>query len=424
MRLLPRALPALLLLPFLTFLALPSTAQTYTPKTIRVDAPPGVDIAEALRIAALPPNSPLTKQQIEAGLQRLADTGIFSDVSYSVNSATLVIKLTPSASSQLEPVHFSNFVWWQPAELESILEAKVPAYHGNLPLAGTLTDQVIAALVTLLQAQGVDATVDAHQTGFSADAVTLSITSPAIVIGDLHLQNVLPSLDPQLTKVQHRLHGQDFDIAETTKAVQDSVNGVYMDAGYLAVDTSAPTYSAPHKDLLTYAVDLSSTIKPGDIYHVSAITIHAQPPVSESELATAANIKPGDVASPAAQRLARGEMQQAYADHGYYDAKVLFTLHADNEARTVEYVCNVVPGPVYHFASIDASALALDQQAAFSHASTATPGAIADAHLHAAILQALQSLQLGFRVDLETIPDPATRTVKIVLKTSASSSKK
>ena len=117
MRLLSRALTLLLFSPLTTL------AQTYNPKTIRIDAPPAVDAAEALHIAALPANVPLTKQQIEASLQRLADTGLFADVAYTVNSAALVIKLTPSAGGQLQPVHFSNFVWWQPAELEKLLDA-------------------------------------------------------------------------------------------------------------------------------------------------------------------------------------------------------------------------------------------------------------------------------------------------------------
>jgi outer membrane protein assembly factor BamA len=417
MRIFRKSLATLLLLTSLTALA-----QTYTPKTIRIDAPTSVDTAEALRIAALPADTPLTKQQIEAALQRLGDTGLFSDVGYTVNSAALVIKLVPAAGNQLQPVHFSNFVWWQPAELESLVEAKVPAYHGKLPLTGSLTDQVRLALIALLQTKGVDATVDAHQNGVSGDTVTLSITSPAILIGEVHLQNALPALEPQLTKVEHRLHDQDFDLDETTKAVEESVNDVYKDAGYLAVDTSAPTISAPHKDMLSYAVDLSSTITPGDLYHVTAITIHAQPPVSQADLATAANIHVGDPASPAAQRLARSEMQLAYANQGFYDAKVLFTTHVDNQAHTVEYVANIVPGTVYHFASIDTSALALDQQAAFAKAFTVAPGPIADAHLTDAIHQALQSLNLGYPVTVSAVPDPATHAVKIVLQTTASSS--
>jgi outer membrane protein assembly factor BamA len=415
MRLFSRALTAVLLLAPLT-----APAQTYTPQTIRIDAPPAVDTAEALRIAALPTNAPLTKQQIEAALQRIADTGLFSDVGYTVDATALVIKLTPSASSQLQPAHFSNFIWWQPAELESLLEAAVPGYHGQLPVAGTLTDQVKAALVALLHAKGVDATVDAHENGFSADAVTLSIVSPSIVIGEVHLQNTLAPLLPQLKALQHRLHGEDFDIAETTKTVQDSVNDIYQNAGYLAVDTSAPTYSAPHKDLLTYAVDLSTSITPGEVYHVASISIHAQPPVSEADLAKAANIKIGDVASLAAQRLALSEMQQVYTSQGYFDAKVLFTLHQDNGVHTVEYACNFVPGEIYHFASIDTSALALDQQAAFARAFTVAPGAIANNDLRSAVSQALQSLHLSFPVGLNMVANSKNHTVKIILKTSAS----
>ena len=414
MRPISRALSALFLL-----VSLATLAQTYTPKTIRIDAPPAVDTAEALRIAALPTNAPLTKQQIETALQRLADTGLFADVAYTVDSAALVIKLTPSATNQLQPAHFGNFVWWQPSELESLLEARVPGYHGQLPLAGTLTDKVIAALVALLHTKGVDATVDAHQSGEAADAVTLSITNPSILIGDLHLENSLPVLTPQIKKIQDRLHGQDFDLAETTNTVQASVNDIYRNAGYLAVNTSAPTVSAPHKDLLTYAVDLTSTITPGDLYHLNAITLHAAPPVSEADLLKAANLKPGDAASPAAERLARGEMQNLYAAQGYLTAKVLFTPHQDDAAHTVDYAYTFVPGDLYHFASIDTSALALDQQAAFARAFTVPPGAIADTKLSAAIGQALQSLHLGYKVGIAAIPDPATHTVKLVLKTAA-----
>jgi len=415
MRPLSRALSALLLLVSLT-----TSAQTYTPKTIRIDAPPAVDTAEALRITALPDNSPLTKQQIESALQRLADTGLFADVGYTVDAAALVIKLTPSASSQLLPARFGNLVWWQPAELESLLEARVPAFHGQLPLAGTLTDQVKAALVSLLHTKGVDATVDARQNSLAANAVTLSIVSPSIVIGEVELNNPLPALLPQLKTVQHRLHGEDFDIAENTRAVQDSVNDIYRNAGYLAVVTSAPTISAPHKDLLNYAVDLTSTITPGDIYHLTTISIQAQPPLSEADLAKAANLKPGDIASPAAQRLARGEMQQAYHNEGYYDAQVLFTPHQDDQAHTIDYTYTFVPGEIYHFASIDTSALALDQQAAFARVFIVAPGTVADAKLSAAIAQAVQSLHLGYKVGIATIPDPATHTVKLALKTAAS----
>jgi outer membrane protein assembly factor BamA len=421
MRTIARALSAVA---FLLCVSIPFLhAQTYTPKAIHIDAPPGTDIAEPLRIAALPSGAPLTKQQIEATLQRIVDTGLFSEVSYTVNADALIIKITPSASNQLQPVHFANFVWWQPAELETLVESSVPAYHGKLPLAGTLTDQVKTALVSLLRTKGIDAAVEAMQSGSSADAVTLTITRPSILIGDVQLHNTLPALLPQLKALEQRIHGQDFDIAETTKTVQDSVNDIYENAGYLAVDTSAPTSSAPHKDLLNYAVDLSSTITPGAIYHVTNLYIHAQPPVSQADLEKAAVIKVGDPASPAALRLARGEMQLLYANQGYFDAKALITLHEDNEGHTIEYVCNFVPGDVYHFATIDTSALPPDQQATFAHAFTIAPGAIANTDLAAAVLRALKTLHASKPPAAIFNHDREHHTVNIVIKPAAAPAK-
>jgi hypothetical protein len=40
-------------------------------------------------------------------------------------------------------VRFANFVWWQPAELEKLVEARVPLFHGELPINGSLMDPLL-----------------------------------------------------------------------------------------------------------------------------------------------------------------------------------------------------------------------------------------------------------------------------------------
>ena len=219
-------------------------AQTYSPKTIRIDAPPGTDTAEPLRIAALPANSPLTKQQIEEALGRLADTGLFSDINYTVNDTALVIKLTPAASSQSLPVHYGNFVWWQPGELEPLVEARLPIFKGRLPAAGTLTDQVEAVLVDLLHQKSIDAKVTATllQGGPSGIAATgLTLSRPQVVIGEIHLQNGISALDAQTSKFADGLRGEDFDTGETYSSIHLSVTDIYQNGGYL--DTLAAAFA-------------------------------------------------------------------------------------------------------------------------------------------------------------------------------------
>ena len=121
-------------------------AQTYQPKVIRLEGADALDRAEVLHLVNLPQGTSLSKQQIEAAMQRLADSGLFSDLSYTVGPDALTITVKPIAGAGALPVRYSNFVWWSPGELELLVEARVPLFHGKLPLTG----QLEAALASLL----------------------------------------------------------------------------------------------------------------------------------------------------------------------------------------------------------------------------------------------------------------------------------
>jgi outer membrane protein assembly factor BamA len=406
MRFFSRLLPAALL-----FLSLAAAAQTYTPKAIRIQAPPGTDTAEVLRIAALPAGQPLTRQAIEEALQRVIDTGLFSDVGYTVDANALVIQLTPSATSQLQPVHFSNFVWWQPAELESLVEARVPAYHGKLPAAGTLTDQVKAALVDLLKQKGVDAAVDARESGQGATAITLSIARPTVIVGTVTLQNPVAALSASVKKFTDRMHGEEFDIDASSTEIHETVRDLYQNAGYLEVTSTPPAYSSPRTDLQGYAVDLTASIHEGAQYHVASFTLKTVPPVSDEELDQAAGIHPGDAASPLAQRIAQGEMQLVYSGHGFLDAQVAIRSAKETAAHTIAYTVTFAPGELYHLSGVDATALPPDQKAAFTRAAPAFLGAPADRQTLGALVKAG-----GSAVQFNLRPNPSNHTVIVVLQ--------
>ncbi len=406
-----RTLTSLLLL---TCLA--ASAQTYTPRQIRIDAPPSVNLPEALHLAALPSGQPLTKQQIESGLQRLANTGLFSEISYTVNSDALVIKLTPSASSQLQPVHLANFVWWQPAQLESLLEASVPGYRGQLPLAGTLTDQVEAALVSLLRAKGINATVDAIQSGRSAGSVTLLITRPSILIDQVNLENQLPELNRPLKFFADSLHSQDLDLAEASKAIHENVTRIYRNAGYLDASVTPPTYSAPHKDLFNYAVDLTSTIQPGELYTIRSITLPPTPPVSSAELETAASLTVGAPASADALRHAQSEINLLYIKDLYLESITSVAVSQDAASHTVAYTFSITPGSFDHLASFDTSALTPQQQQRFARYLHASPGAVIDRQFQSSLQDAILQLHATAPIIPRFVVNRVAHTVLIVLR--------
>jgi outer membrane protein assembly factor BamA len=412
-----RALSALALVLCL-FCTLPLSAQTYTPKQIRIEGAGDADTANLLRIAALKPGT-LSKQEIEAALQRIADTGMFTDLSYTVNSDALVFKLTAAAASQSQPVHYANFTWWQPAELEQLVEARVPLFHGTMPLSGNLPDQVEAALTDLLREKGIDAKVTAMQTAVGPDgsiaANTLLISSPQIVLGEIHLQGVSPALAPKLVEVQRALSGQDLDLYETSKAIRDNIADLSQDAGYLDIATDPPVFTVPRKDGNRFVVDASTTVREGEIYRVAEIDIQAAAPLSHAEQEKTTEIKVGDPASPMALRIGKGLLQRAYTDQGFLDAVVKPSANKNSTAHTVAYSFAITVGEVYHLAGVDSSALPASQQSAFAHDPKLKAGVLADREVQQEIFRTLKDQQALKTTRMAEQRDRAHHTVTFTL---------
>lgn len=404
--------------------ALPCTlaAQTYKPKAIvfqSSDASRHVDSAELLRISGLQQGVPLSKADIEAALQKLGDTGIFSNLSYTVSDAALTIRLTPAGGGQALPVRFANFVWWQPDELLKILEGRIPLFTGTLPLQGNQTGEVEDALVALLTDKGIP---DAHitampsQTNGTIDGVILSITSPEILIGQTHFTGSVPAVDDKLNTLDREIVDRDFDRQDYTNTIRNSVQEIFEDAGYLDVTNEPPVFSPPHKDLGRYVVDADVTIHPGDLYRVGAINIHPESPVTEATLRSALTLKSGDAASASDLRVAASALARVYSDQAFLDAKASAVVDRILSNHTVNYTFTFSPGTQYRLAAIDTSALPLDLQHEFAASWHVAPGALTDKSFQTTLRQTVQQLHTRSGIFVGGKRDPAAHTVVIALE--------
>lgn len=397
-------------------------AQTYKPKTIvfeSTDSSQHIDSAELLRISGLQPGVPLTKADIQSALQKLGDTGIFSNLSYTVSDAALTIRLTPAAGGQALPVRFANFVWWQPGELLKILEARVPLFTGTLPLQGNQTGDVEDALVKLLADKGIpDARITAMPSTGSGgiNGVILSITSPEILIGQTHFTGSVPAVDAKLNTINREIVDRDFDLQDYTNTIHSSVQEIFEDAGYLEVTNDPPVFAPPRKTLGRYAVDADVTIHPGALYHVGAINIHPESPLTESALRAALPLKSGDAASVSDLRVAAAALARVYSDEAFLDAKASAAVERIPSNHTVNYSFTFSPGAQYHLAAIDTAELPLELQHEFAAAWHVAPGALMDKSLRATLLQTVRQLHTSSAIGLAGRRDPVKHTVVITLQ--------
>lgn len=414
--------------PLLLLFATLASAQTYTPKTIRVEGSGTLSKADVLRTAQLSEGVPLTREQIEAGLARLGESGSFSDLSYSVTPAALVLKLTPSAANKMLPVRFVNFVWWQRDELMKLVEARVPLFHGELPPSGSLTDQVEAALTALLKDKGINGTVTVVESGGAngPSRIGLAVSRPEIVLGEITVAGSLPVVATKVGHMQAGFRAQEFDSAVTATAIPRNITDVYNNAGFLDAATDPPTFGLPHKDppgggdMARYVVDASTTVHPGEPYRIRTLRIDGPPPLTRAELSKAAGVKAGDLAGAFTLVHATDSLANAYERAGYLDAKAALAQPRDPATHTVDCTFSVVPGELYHYARVDVSALPAAQASAFTRVWTLQPGATAGDTVSVALLTALRAIDATKTIRPQTRRDRDDHTVTVVLTPVAS----
>ncbi|HEY4011620.1 MAG TPA: hypothetical protein VGM11_15805 [Acidobacteriaceae bacterium] len=404
-------------------------AQTYNPKAIHFessDASQHLDSAELLRITGLHEGVPLTKADIEDALHKLGDSGAFSNLSYTVNNAALTIRLTPAGGGQALPVRFANFVWWSHDELIQILEARVPLFHGTLPLQGTQTGDVEDALAALLRDKGVPngritAMPSTSSPNGPMDAIALSITSPEILVGQTQFNGAIPEVATKLNTFNRELAGRDFDRQDVTNTLHQTLQEIFEDSGYLDVTNDMPVFSTPRKDLNNYIVDVQVTLHPGALYRVGAITLHAQPPLTEADLRAALPFKSGDPASASDFRVAFGTLARVYADHAFLDARTSASVDKHSSNHTIDYSFTFEPGAQFRFAGMDTSALPIDLQQEFASLWHATPGTLADKAFEDTLRASVLKLHTRSAIILVQRRDTVTHTLSIKLRFRSSS---
>jgi outer membrane protein assembly factor BamA len=400
-------------------------AQTYTPAKIMILAGPGADTAQILGITGLKQGVPLTKQEIEAAMQRLADSGAFSDLSYVVNSTALTVTLKPVASSQSLPVRYGNFPWWSQAQLESLVEARVPLFHGQVPDHGTLTDQVSAALAALVEEQHglsvtVDASAEAAGMGGPLTTIVFRIEQPPVLLHEVQLTGVPAGLSSLTAEVQHAVNDSDFDTTQTPIELRQTAQQQFQRAGYLDAEAAMPVVASPLVEGGRILINASVPLEVGSLYRVSGVSITvapmAAPQVNERTLQSAAGVKPGSTATFVLQREAQNRLAHEYKAAGYLDAEANFVATKEAAGRTVAWTFTMVPGEIYHAGAVSAAGLDTATRSRFEAAWKSSAGEVFDSAFFLRLQQTLAGLHSPRQIVIGIASSRETHTASVSLE--------
>jgi outer membrane protein assembly factor BamA len=402
--------------------ALSSTAQSRQLHQVSFTGAPAYTQAELLAFTGLKPGGSATQDQIQDAAQRLNDTGLFAEVTFSGNDSGIVYSLKPVAPNAMLPIRFSNFVWWQDSEIDRILKARVPLYRSDaVPTSGSLADSITAALKALLADKGlsgasVSSRLSTSRPNGPLDHIAFSIDSPPVVVRSLTLSGASSSMQPKLERVIREVKGEQWDESASYADISYRVSDVYRNDGYLDIALPTQDHSAPAVTTDNIGLDLTATLNEGAQYHVSQLAWPGSEFLSTADFNRQAKLKLGDPDSPLALRESLASIATAYGIKGYIDAHVLAPPVIDRTAHLVAYTISVVAGPQYRFKAVHWPGLSAEQAKAFDAAWQMKPGDVYDSEYLSHFVAKNNSIaRQGLSINMVIKRDPVDNTVDLTV---------
>lgn len=352
------------------------SAQEYQPKSIEFKGAPEYSDQELLAAAQLKPGMSLSVDAMKDHARILMDSGVFSAITFQFTGVDLRYVLTPSDS--LLPIHFSNFPFAAGKDLDAKIHDRVPLYHGKVPAGSGLMEQVRAALEQILADQGIKATVEAVASATapgSGGTETYSITSPPVVVGEIHPDSKSPALDPGADQILKKLAGQPYDLEGTPSQISTYLGNYYHDKGYLEAHAE-PTPLSVHATADRIEIPFRVSISPGMQYHLGEIRFAPDLVASHADFDRQSRVHFGDTAD--GQRLTDDwqYIARQYHNHGYMQASIHPAPSFDRFKAMVSFDVTAVPGPVYTMGKLTIENVTDDLRAAILAAWKVPTGAV------------------------------------------------
>jgi outer membrane protein assembly factor BamA len=310
-------------------------------------------------------------------VQRLGESGLFSEVaytySYSSAGTKLELQLADTDKSKLVPAHFENFVWFTDDELRTSLQSRVPLFKQLLPLTGNLPDRVSEALQAILTEKHFPGRVDylreADASGGALNGIDYRVEEVSIRIHRVEFPGASPEQTALLVTAARRLNGAEYSRAALAATAKFDLLPVYLQRGYLkaafgpsdARVVPRPASTEDAQGPADVVVDAIVPVTPGNIYTASGVDWKGNSAIPTSELAPLLHQPTGQPADAVRLLDDLKTATKLYRSRGYMMVQIKPDAQFDDEKSTVHYVLNVVEGDLYKMGELEI--VGLDTQA-------------------------------------------------------------
>ena len=312
---------------------------------------------QARTASGLQLGQPADVDAVEQAANRLVETGLFKKLSYSYRSAKgqATVVFTVEEMTARAPVVFDNFVWFSDREIDEYLRRTVTGYDGTAPEAGGGAAVIARALEGLLQARGVEGSVEhmpsADPSGRNPEHV-FTVKGPRMMrVCALHFPGASAVREEVLVQTSGGIFNNEYSRQFIRGFVESNLTPLYRERGRLRAAFHTPQARPETTDECSGVV-ATVAVDEGAAYVWERAEWSGNAALAAEELDKALGMKAKELANGAKIDKGLEAVRKAYGRKGYLTPSLAAAPAFDDAARSVTYRVAVNEGPQYQMGDL------------------------------------------------------------------------
>jgi outer membrane protein assembly factor BamA len=320
-------------------------------------------IAEA---SGLKVGEQVNRETLQMAANKLAKSGLFSDVHYRFSSQGPNVSLEFQVTdANTLPVAFDNFPWFTDEELDKAIRQSVELFDGTAPEDGSYVETIAAVIKKQLEAVGVPGRVE-HRVlerpiGPGLE-VQYRLVGPTLTVGSVQFTDPLAQHDERVSERLQDLVGKPFSRYYVDVFAAEQVQPIYLSQGFLKVQFGAPearfSGDPNHPDLGHVVVIVPVT--PGPRFTWGGASWSGNTVYDAAALNRMMGLSQGQTADGLAIEAGWEKIRQECGKKGYLDVSLDAEPNYDDAKATVFYNVRLSEGEPYTMGKLVITNLSLE----------------------------------------------------------------
>ena len=309
---------------------------------------------QVVKLSGLSTGSSVRLAELEAAARRMADTGLFNNVSYRYSTAAnrVTVTLDVEEASWTMPVVFDNFVWLTEAELTAEEGQAMPTFDGTVPATDNARNHLTQTLQKALRSRNLAGTVEVVpylNMKTRAQQYLAKVTNPSPRICAVRLSGASPAMEREVKSATDALAGMDYSRTYVIGMSAGTLLDVYHKQGYWAATVSEPGASL---DTGCGGVAIALTFNEGQVYQWEGADWRGNTKLPAEALTPLLSFRAGEMAD--SNRIDAGvrKVRDLYGTVGHLNAGVTYTPQLIPQTQRVRFAFEVSEGPQFRMGTL------------------------------------------------------------------------